>query len=201
MSEIRVDNITDEAGTGSPAFPNGNVGIGTSSPIAKLTISDGSRLIEIKGDDGENLGCHVLGSTTTHFGTRSGNSVSFVSSGNIIFSLRDGQDFRARSKDTGLLPAYFCRAWVNFDGTPTTPSVRASANVSSVVRNGEGNFTLNFATAMPDANYAATGIAGSSSSIRSVGPRDKTTTGFTFFTGVSGGPSGNSVFSDLQIFR
>ena len=49
--------------------------------------------------------------------------------------------------------AYGCRAWVTFTGTGTV-TIRASANVSSVTDNGVGNYTVNFTTAMPDANYA-----------------------------------------------
>ena len=51
--------------------------------------------------------------------------------------------------------AYGCRAWVNFDGTQVAASmIRASGNVSSMTDNGAGNYTVNFANAMPDANYA-----------------------------------------------
>ena len=49
--------------------------------------------------------------------------------------------------------AYGCRAWVNFDGTGT-PAIRASGNVSSITDNGTGDYTVNFTTAMPDANYS-----------------------------------------------
>lgn len=52
-----------------------------------------------------------------------------------------------------------CRAWVNFDGTTTPPTIRASFNVSSVVRNGTGDYTINFVTALPDANYSVQGAA------------------------------------------
>lgn len=45
------------------------------------------------------------------------------------------------------------RAWVNFNGTGTV-AIRASLNVSSITDNGTGNYTVNFTTAMPDANYA-----------------------------------------------
>jgi len=45
------------------------------------------------------------------------------------------------------------KAWVNFNGTGTV-AIRASKNVSSVTDNGTGNYTVNFATPMPDANYA-----------------------------------------------
>lgn len=49
------------------------------------------------------------------------------------------------------------KAWVNFDGTTATPStIRASYNVSSVTKNGTGDYTVNFTTAMVDTNYSAT---------------------------------------------
>ena len=49
------------------------------------------------------------------------------------------------------------KAWVNFNGTGTV-AIRASKNVSSVTDNGVGDYTVNFITAMPDANYAVAGI-------------------------------------------
>ena len=44
MSQLKVDIITDEEGTGSPEFPNGaditggNLGIGTNTPTEKLDV-------------------------------------------------------------------------------------------------------------------------------------------------------------------
>jgi hypothetical protein len=43
---------------------------------------------------------------------------------------------------------------VNFDGTGTV-AIREDGNVSSITDNGTGDYTVNFATAMPDADYAA----------------------------------------------
>lgn len=54
---------------------------------------------------------------------------------------------------SGSAPLYSCRAWVNFNGTGTV-AIRASGNVSSITDNGTGDYTVNFTTAMPDANYA-----------------------------------------------
>jgi Tfp pilus assembly protein PilX len=54
---------------------------------------------------------------------------------------------------SGSAPVYACRAWVNFNGTGTV-AIRASGNVSSITDNNTGNYTVNFTTAMPDANYA-----------------------------------------------
>jgi uncharacterized protein (AIM24 family) len=58
--------------------------------------------------------------------------------------------------------AYGCRAWVNFNGTGTV-AIRASGNVSSITDNGTGDYTVNFTTAMPDANYAINVSAGTGS--------------------------------------
>ena len=60
---------------------------------------------------------------------------------------------------SGTAPLYMCRAWVNFNGTGTV-AIRASGNVSSITDNGVGNYTGNFTTAMPDANYASVGNSG-----------------------------------------
>lgn len=59
---------------------------------------------------------------------------------------------------TGAAPIYACRAWVNFNGTGTV-AIRASGNVSSITDNGVGDYTVNFTTAMQDANYAVAGFA------------------------------------------
>jgi hypothetical protein len=46
------------------------------------------------------------------------------------------------------------KAWVNFNGTGTV-AIRASYNVSSITDNGTGDYTVNFTTALVDANYSA----------------------------------------------
>ena len=56
---------------------------------------------------------------------------------------------------SGSAPIYAARAWVNFNGTSTV-AIRASGNVSSITDNGTGDYTVNFTTAMPDANYSPT---------------------------------------------
>jgi uncharacterized protein (AIM24 family) len=54
-------------------------------------------------------------------------------------------------------------AWVNFNGTGTV-AIRSSYNVSSITDNGTGNYTVNFTTALSDANYSVTGTAGNAAS-------------------------------------
>jgi hypothetical protein len=56
--------------------------------------------------------------------------------------------------------AYGCRAWVNFNGRDTV-AIRASGNVTSITDNGTGDYTVNFTTALSDANYSVVfGIVG-----------------------------------------
>jgi len=68
----------------------------------------------------------------------------------------------------GSAPLYACRAWVNFNGTATV-AIRASGNVSSITDNGAGNYTINFTTAMSDANYSTVVTVGGTSGIVSGG--------------------------------
>ena len=67
---------------------------------------------------------------------------------------------------SGPAPLYACRAWVNFNGSGTV-AIRASGNVSSITDHGTGDYTVNFATALPDANYCAVVTTGNSGTLAS----------------------------------
>jgi hypothetical protein len=82
-----------------------------------------------------------------------------VNANSTAFGQVSGQRLAQAVKDNlnaaGSAPMYACRAWVNFNGTGTV-AIRASGNVSSITDNGWGDYTVNFRTPMPEANYAAT---------------------------------------------
>jgi hypothetical protein len=90
--------------------------------------------------------------------------IARIADGAIAASKLDGAQ-------TGSAPIYGCRAWVNFDGNRdstgasntnnTNRFIRASGNVSSVLRTATGTYTVTFTTAMPDANYSSMATAGS----------------------------------------
>lgn len=68
------------------------------------------------------------------------------------------------------------KAWVNFNGTSTV-AIRASFNVTSITDRGTGLYTINFTSALTDANYcgvASATIGGASNTNRdaAVGPVD-----------------------------
>lgn len=58
---------------------------------------------------------------------------------------------------SGDAPMYACRAWVNFNGVGVV-AINSSGNVSSITDNGVGDYTINFLTPMPHANYSLSAI-------------------------------------------
>jgi hypothetical protein len=69
------------------------------------------------------------------------------------------------STTTGDAPVYACRAWVNFDGANGAPvsgefrcTIRSNGNVSKVVRNATGSYSVFYTTEVP-ANACAVGSA------------------------------------------
>jgi len=83
--------------------------------------------------------------------------------------------------------AYGCRAWAAF--TPSTGTVLASGNMTSVARNSAGNYTATFTNAMPDENYAmALGIANDTAgnSRNYYGVTSKTASAYRFSVNANG---------------
>lgn len=81
------------------------------------------------------------------------------------------------------------KAWVNFNGTGTV-AVREDGNVSSITDNGTGLYTVNFTTAMPNANYA-TMVTGCSYS--------ETTQSYIGYEGQSGQSQSSKTASSVRI--
>ena len=52
----------------------------------------------------------------------------------------------------GINQARIAKAWINYNGT--TASIRDSYNIGSITDNGTGQHTINYSTAMSDANYS-----------------------------------------------
>ena len=60
------------------------------------------------------------------------------------------------------------QVWVNFNGTTIAPTIMASGNVSSITRNGTGDYTVNFITAQANSNYTIYGTGGNLGSTVSI---------------------------------
>lgn len=125
--------------------------------------------------------------------------VKVDSSGNLKFDSGYGS----------VTTAYGCRAWVNFDGTGTV-AIRASGNVSSITDNGTGDYTVNFTTALADANYSTCitggGNGASAASVPRTGELYSATTPTTsstcrIWTKNSSSGAEDSPYINVAIFR
>jgi hypothetical protein len=157
----------------------GNVGIGTSSPTARVHVSapDGTAPLTLNTAGGSDstraLNFNVAGD---NYGkilvpSGSGGAMAFWTGGANAAAeqarITSAGLFQFNSGYGSVATAYGCRAWVNFNGTGTV-AIRASGNVSSITDRGTGEYTINLSTAMPDATYATVGIGGSSTTVNGV---------------------------------
>lgn len=177
---------TGSAATEQMRLNSTGLGIGTTSPAYPLDITKsvaGSLRAQVRNTDsgagstsyftlGNDLssseaGLILASSTNSTFGNR---ALAVYNSASAPVTFWTNNTERARIDSTGarstvipsgstLYPAFDCRAWVNFNGTGTV-AIRSSGNVSSITDNGTGDYTVNFSTAMPDANYSAVGTQG-----------------------------------------
>jgi hypothetical protein len=97
-----------------------------------------------------------------------------------------------------------CRAWVNFNGTGTV-AIRADFNVSSITDNNTGDYTVNFTTAMPDANYSFNVQSGDASAAGrfAFGPvvSAPTTSAFRLYTTAFNGANADLTYVSASFFR
>ena len=131
-----------------------------------------------------------------------GEAEAGINNTTFITPLRMREGFNA----SGFAPVYACRAWVNFDGTTSPGTIRASGNVSSVTKNGTGDYTVNFTTALPDINFSINGMCSivlgnnvpvvfDNSTIRA-----RTTTSSSIRT-MDAGNFGDPVWVNIAVFR
>jgi hypothetical protein len=132
-----------------------------------------------------------------------------TASGGITFSqditatLSSSSNVKAPLNASGSAPVYACRAWVNFNGTGTV-AIRESGNVSSITDNGgSGDYTVNFTTAMPDANYVTCVTTGSGGSrfFSNTYADDKTVSSIRIVNQGDGGGGINPTDANVVIFR
>jgi len=212
-------------------FSGGATFAGTTDHSGVARFSGGVTASQIYGSGGSTFAgnLHVVGGvtfagTSDHTGVaRFAAGVTMSSSLDVNGTLKvSGQITHGSAPvavPSGTAPIFGCRAWVNFDGTRdhtgavstanTNRLIRASGNVTSVLRNGTGDYTVNFTTAMPDANYAFVGTS-SDNNDDSVGPVAvgakstasyvPTTTGRRFETAFNN-INYDSTFCSVVIFR
>jgi hypothetical protein len=94
----------------------------------------------------------TLSTTNLKHPSSGSNNIVLDSSGNTrVTAITDSAG--ANSSTPEAIANGTAKAWVNFDGTGTV-AIRAAYNVSSITDNGTGDYTVNFTTALPDADYS-----------------------------------------------
>jgi len=101
-------------------------------------------------------------------------TITGISAGGLPDSCITTDDIAANAVTAAKLGADqasgLAKAWVNFDGTGTV-AIRASFNVSSITDNGTGDYTVNFTTALADANYTSCLTGGGNGASSASAPR------------------------------
>jgi hypothetical protein len=134
---------------------------GTGNRMVFITGTTEAMRIDSSGNLIGNGGTWQVGVNTTgkdvRFGVLSGGNgrVEFYAAGSEQMRLDTSGNLQFNSGYGSLATAYGCRAWVHF--TASNGTRNGSGNVSSVTRNGTADYTVNFATAMPDGNYTING--------------------------------------------
>lgn len=196
-----TDYITISS-AGAVTIP-GTVAITGATTVQAGTASTPS--ITFTGDT--NTGIYSPGADRIGFAEGGTQVGEFDASGNFLFNSGYGS----------VATAYACRAWVNFNGTTNVGgfcTISASGNVSTVADNGTGDYTITFATAMPDANYSVVTATGSvttanvqcvfniAQTTQSGGPTLKSTTQLRVVTGNgSSGTKFDNAECNVAIFR
>ena len=148
---------------------SGNFGVGTSSPSTKLNVQTAGADVEIRASTTTSgdvrVGFDAVGAFYNWIQTqRSSGTMQFATANAQQAAITTAGLFQFNSGYGSVATAYGCRAWINFNGTGT-PAIRASGNVSTITDNGTGDYTVNFTTAMPDANYTPVFFSDANSAI------------------------------------
>ena len=166
-NSVNMAYITNSRGSSNDGLRFINYRDSTGSGVGNWETE--SYAIERNIDDVAPQASVRFGVSNLRFDTGGTERMRIDSSGNLQFNSGYGS----------VAIAYGCRAWVNFNGTGTV-AIRASGNVSSITDNGTGDYTINFTTAMPDANYCA---VSASSKATSSASENQVTQMFNYSTG------------------
>jgi len=196
-----IINATTTNGLSTSADNSGSLQLATNNGTTAVTIDTSQRVAFVAGTAALPA-ITTTGDTNTGIFFSAADTIDFAEGGTATGQFDSSGNFKFNSGYGSVATAYGCRAWVNFDGTGT-PAIRASGNVSSITDNGTADYTVNFTTAMPDANYAV--VYGGATDWRTIGADGQariTTSGVRLFTRLPSNANLSEVDSvALAVFR
>ena len=184
----------------------GRFAVGHASPDGKLDVQTGTDEYSVfrSTTTGADIVLKDSGTTLGNVRLRGiSNALAFIAGGDERGRFDSSGNFLFNSGYGSVATAYGCRAWVNFNGTGTAV-IRDSGNVSSLTDNSTGNYTVNFSTVMPDANYSAVAASTRVAGTPSMGTDalyNLTTASVSCIHGDTGGARVDPVGLYIAIFR
>lgn len=179
LSLVEYDGVDwillDQLPAASDLFNTARVDVASAGTVNLTTAAPSTRHINVTGST--TISGFTVAAGQCYFVRFDGalqltNSATLVtqSGGNILTQAGDTCMLRATSANSVEVLCYTrspksgCTAWVSWNGTGTV-AVRDSYNVSSITDNGVGDFTVNLATTMANANYSFTYTVGGNASV------------------------------------
>jgi len=151
MSIVLVGSTSGSVTLQEPAVAGTTV-IDLPATSGTMVVTGGAQTVQFAAGSASTPSITTTGDTNTGIFFSAADTIDFAEGGTATGQFDSSGNFKFNSGYGSVATAYGCRAWVNFNGTGTV-AIRASGNVSSITDNGTGDYTVNFTTAMPDANY------------------------------------------------
>jgi hypothetical protein len=153
MAKLILNGSTSGSVTLESPAVSGTTTLTLPTTTGTVVVTSGAQTIEFADGSASTPSITNSGDTNTGMFFPAADTIAFAEGGTEQMRLTDTGLFQFNSGYGSVATAYGCRAWVNFNGTGTV-AIRASGNVTSITDNGTGDYTINFTTAMPDANYS-----------------------------------------------
>jgi hypothetical protein len=200
-----IINATTTNGVVIEPDNSGALELQTNSGTTALTIDTSQRAAFVAGTAAAPA-ITTTGDTNTGIFFSAADTIDFAEGGTAVGQFDSSANFKFNSGYGSVATAYGCRAWVNFNGTNTV-AIRASGNVTSITDNNTGDYTVNFTTAMTDANYSAVAastadLSGTMGIVTLPYNTAPTTSALRINTRTSAGLNiGDSLYVNVAIFR
>ena len=158
---IKTDSANSRVGINN-ATPTKDLDV-TGEILASSNITTGGLLI---ADDSTSTSAPPItftGDANTGIGRSGADTLDFITGGVprariSSVGLQSSVVPDLSGSNTTLYNEYKCRAWVNFNGTLSSPiTPRKNGNISSITKAGSGNYTITFLNNMPDSDYIVVG--------------------------------------------
>jgi hypothetical protein len=181
-----IINATTSTGLVSSADNSGSLQLATNNGTTAVTIGTDQRVAFVAGTAALPA-ITTTGDTNTGIFFSAADTIDFAEGGTAVGQFDSSANFKFNSGYGSVETAYGCRAWVNFNGS--NGSINGSGGVSSVTRNGTGDYTVSYSFTFPSNTYTLWGMGRRNSSTQrpvllcmNNSFYENTTTGARFFT-------------------